>query len=380
MPQIGEQRTAQGETRQWSGSRWEPVQAPQAVSPDEPSTFLGGATRHFMEEEPAARNALLGGAAALTGSAPVVFGAPLLGRGLQKLSEFLGTGQTNAPTPGELTGDVAQGAVEALGGRAIQAGGRALGAAGEWMGAHTPNFIRGLMRMNPKGIAAEVATSKPVAGAIEEIGRVLTPEGFSDAVGSVARGLRPGAPAPITPSVEDFATAGAETAARQGHMNAAWRQAQEVPYRGPSGVSGPPPTPPAAPPTALEALYGPPGDPGRLVPPVSRFVEDTLPAGGLDTVPDLMPYPLPKGTLHSSPGPVEDVDLTEALKALSGASEAPVPSLNALQAIPEPPMDPGGFPASWAEFLEPPGSPRPPWTARVKAADRWRYPNTYGER
>ena len=347
----------------------------------------------------------------LTGGAsiPVQMAAGAGAQAVASGAQAIGGAEGAPESPGEFLTDVgiagaSAGIPGAMGpaARAITKGKEALtGWMPQWMSrlARTANVAGAAIHPGP--LIADMATSKPVMGAMEAFGDTASQQPITQTVGNVMRGLKPGLDdVPVPPSHADRMAAGADRYAKQKAAGAAQDAAaarasgvdslmEPTPELRPKWRGSVPPEPPPpirTPGTgsgnsgspALEALYGPPTDSARLVPPVSSLMEDTLPAGGLDTVPDLLPHPLPKGTLRSSSGHVEDVDLTDAVSALAQEPAPVAPSLSALQALEEGiPMDPGGFPASWAEFLEPAGSPRTPWTARVKAADRSRYPNSY---
>lgn len=158
------------------------------------TSFSGGATRHLLEDEPETVNALLGGLATATGAgAPLVAGIPAATSGLRHLSQFLATGKTDAPTLEGAIGDVVEGGVMGYGGSALAAGARKVGALKAAAGSVVPAGLKRLLTgVSPKALAMDVATSKPVLGAVERLGEGLTPGGVRSAFGSVARGMTPG--------------------------------------------------------------------------------------------------------------------------------------------------------------------------------------------
>lgn len=197
MPQMGEQRTVGAETRVWNGGGW--VRPTPGSVENEPDTWIGGAARHLVEQEPAARNALLGGAALLTGGmgAPIAAAtqavSPLVGRGMKMLSQFLNTGHADRPSGGELAGDVAEGAVQGYGGAALGAAGRGLGRAGTAIADAASEYgPLGKLLMKGSHLKTSVMTSKPVSGAIEALGQKLSPSGFYDMAMDGIRSMKPG--------------------------------------------------------------------------------------------------------------------------------------------------------------------------------------------
>lgn len=200
MPEYGELRTANGETRFWTGTGWKRT---ENQSGPEPDSFTGGFLRHLVEKEPAARNALLSGAALTTGGAApaVAAAAPFVGRGMEYLSKLL-HGENPLPDSGsELVGDLAGDATEAAlslyGGPLLAKGARAVGVAKDAVTSRLPAVVRNLGRastaLNPNALAMDAITSKPVLSAVEEFGDQFTPDGARQAFGRVAEGLRPGA-------------------------------------------------------------------------------------------------------------------------------------------------------------------------------------------
>lgn len=201
MPENGEIRSAGGETRFWNGSGWEMM--PNQDGP-EPDTFMGGFTKHLLEKEPAARNALLSGAALLAPEAGVATAAaPFVGRGMEYLSKLF-RGQNPIKDGSQVASDLGSDALESglsvYGGPAIAKGARMVGAAKDAMASKIPAWaqtvLHGATALNPKTMAMDALTSKPVLGAVEQVGDALTPNGVRDAFGSVAEGMRPGVPQP----------------------------------------------------------------------------------------------------------------------------------------------------------------------------------------
>jgi len=158
------------------------------------TSFAGGATRHLLEDEPGAVNALLGGAATATGLAPVMAAVPAATRGLKALSQLIATGRADPTSPGELAGIAAEGAAMGYGGQALAAGARKVGLTKDAIVGGLPKWVRalGIARLNPKTMLLDAATSKPALGAIEALGEGLTPSGARDAFVNVAKGMRPG--------------------------------------------------------------------------------------------------------------------------------------------------------------------------------------------
>lgn len=211
MPQPGERRSANGETREWTGTGWRLV-APSTqgvVSPNEPDTYWGGFTRHLFEQEPAARNALLTAPAALlTGGAATaaVGAAPFVGTGLSKLSELLGTGQAEAPSGEELAGDTAESLLGMFGGPALSKLAQTVRAGKAAVSASLPAWLRALAHgstvLNPKALAADALTSEPVLNAVEEFGQKASPSNLRSTIRSVLEGLKPGElPTPVPTEV-----------------------------------------------------------------------------------------------------------------------------------------------------------------------------------
>lgn len=168
------------------------------------TSFAGGATRHLLEDEPQTVNALLGGAATASGAgAPLVAAIPAATRGLKHLSQLIATGQTDVPTGTELAQDAVEGAVGGYGGAALGATARGVGrakAAIQETAQGLPAWMRALTGLSAKGLLIDAATSKPVLGAVEQIGEGLTPGGIRSAFGRVAEGMTPGVAAEARPS------------------------------------------------------------------------------------------------------------------------------------------------------------------------------------
>lgn len=160
------------------------------------TSFAGGATRHLLEDEPDAVNALLGGAASMTGvGAPVVAALPFVTTGLKRLSQLLATGHTEMPGAGELASDAVEGAIGAYGGPVLKAGAQKIRQTKEAISAASkglPSWVRALGWGTTKGLLIDAATSQPVLGAVEQAGDILAPGGIRKATGSVLRGLTPG--------------------------------------------------------------------------------------------------------------------------------------------------------------------------------------------
>lgn len=235
MPQVGERQTRDGVTGEWDGIGWKPVDA--ATTQNQPDSYWAGFTRHLLEKEPAARNALLS-VPALAGGPVTAMATPFVGRGLEKLSEFFGTGKTDLPTAGEMVSDVTEGVVGAYGGPMLAKGAKAVrtgkdaitGGLPKWLRAGLHTATAGSAMINPTGLALDVATSKPVTTAAEALGEGLspsTPEAFRRSASSVLKGLKPG--------VDEDALL--ESAHRSRVMASGHTGSKELPYRGGSGVS-----------------------------------------------------------------------------------------------------------------------------------------------
>lgn len=211
MPNPGQvqRNTRTGETRQWDGQGWQSAAStPTSPTPStsdsraEPDTWLGGFSRHLLEKEPAARNALLGGAALLTGGTAPIVAAPLVGRGTEYLSKFL-TGENPLPESGtqlatDLGTDVATGLGEAFGGRVLSKGAQLVRQGKDALTKGLPLWVSKLGHASALGSAvahpgpliADLATSKPATDFYQAVGNAATPG--SGALRNVLTGLKPG--------------------------------------------------------------------------------------------------------------------------------------------------------------------------------------------
>jgi len=163
------------------------------------TTFMGGASKHLLEDEPAARNALLsiptiplGGPAAMAAAGA----APWVGSGLKMLSQFLRTGSADAPGSDELIGDAAESTIGMFGGHAIKKGAQLVGAGKEAVASRLPSWLQTIAHastaLNPKALAMDLVTSKPALRAAEEFGEKVKPSNLRDTFSSVINGLKPG--------------------------------------------------------------------------------------------------------------------------------------------------------------------------------------------
>ena len=143
-----------------------------------PTTFASGASKQFLENEPAARNALLSIPAMATGGAPAVAmtaAAPFVGTGLKMLSQLLHTGSADLPSSGELTGDALEAGIGVGAGPAIKKGAQLVGTAKDAIASAVPSWIKGVSSLNPKSMLMDAATSAPVMGAAEHLGDAISP-------------------------------------------------------------------------------------------------------------------------------------------------------------------------------------------------------------
>jgi len=177
MPQVGETRTAGGETRQWTGARWEPVTGPvdasaQAPLPgvDKPAVDVGvlGMIPGFSDVVNLAPN-VIKGAEALP---DVVRGA--VHHPLDTLKGFL-EGSSEAMTParaaelGLLTGGAS------LAGTGVAAGLAAAGQAGQ-TATDAPNAPTSLPQAGGRVLeAAALPASGAALGKAAEIARTINP-------------------------------------------------------------------------------------------------------------------------------------------------------------------------------------------------------------
>lgn len=178
-----------------------------------PTSFVTGAAKS-LEDDRATRDALLNaGALALPVAGPAAIATaaavPFVGSGLKMLSHLFRTGTLEAPSAEELTGDAVEAALTVGAGPAIKTGARAIGATKDAVSAFLPPWVRVLARgshvLNPKGLAMDVATSKPVLRAAEELGDAIDPRNIRRTFANVGRGLRPGvAPAEAAPIVDRY--------------------------------------------------------------------------------------------------------------------------------------------------------------------------------
>jgi hypothetical protein len=159
--------------------------------------FSQAGVRDVLEHEPQTVNAILGGAAGLTGpAAPYLVGAtPYVTSGLKRLSQFLATGHADPVTPGEVVGDTVQAAIGVGGGPALAKGAQ-LVRQGKGVvqaaASELPGWMRSLANLGGKASLADAATSKYVMDGVGDVGRGITPANLRGTFGNVIKGLTPG--------------------------------------------------------------------------------------------------------------------------------------------------------------------------------------------
>lgn len=355
-----------------------------------PTSFAGGATRHLLEDEPGAVNALLSGAALATGvgEVPGVMTAiPSATSGLKHLSQFLATGHTDTPTLGGAVRDVGEGAIGEFGGPLIAKGARGVGLTKEAIKSASqglPGWLRALGNISAKGVLLDAATSKPVLGAIERTGEGLSPTGIRSAFGNVIEGLTPGAQigTEAVPAATQLAGEGrglAETADRWRatratkageDIGASWRTPEAAAASsadGPVSAAGypragttPAPPPPAAVPESEFPRWSQAPDP----PPPNAFEEllnrakADAPIVHADGTASAAGFPRVGTTPAPAAGPPSSLSALERAAHADGTvSEAGYPRVGTTPAPPPPePVPESEFPR-WSQAPDPPPSP-----------------------
>lgn len=321
-PQQGERRSDPhtGETRVWSGTRWEsnPI---SPVGANEPDTYLGGFLKGGMQSlgDSKGRLAALGGLLGSTVGAPNI--GAMAGTEVGNLAERMGGGDNT------LLGDAARvGATGAAG----YAGGKVVQGAG-WLAN----------KMGAGNAALSVASHLPIVGKYARLAQMLGAAGEAGAPAEAAAtstvpGLAPTEAASLTKqgySPELQARIGASAAPRPTPAPTAPAAPPRpvlsrpvAPYT--MGNDNPPVSIPASTPGARQV----PMNLDRLSPEAAERIpltdRSTLPSiGGKTIMPNLSQTPsLKYGADVSTAGDWHAHVAPQALKGLEGASTAPAPA------------------------------------------------------